>query len=245
MGSPQPRNQSWIQPIPSYSRTKHILTRVLTEGKPAKASGDLISRFRRTSWISTKRCRQPTCRDEENSSYAYAAAAFVESSIGPNKLRSWTTAACKTPRPHSRHKEGLWSFVNWPKFIPGLADQQRWLHNLYPHAEARMYPPPPPNPPQDLQGYQRYTDKGEGSHHPYGDYGWPAEASSEYEGNPHHHYSYQEDADCITFLRGWYFCWVMLLLPVGAMLPLIDRVIKKTASGCWSNAASHRYSKKI
>ncbi|KAL6652796.1 hypothetical protein ACP70R_011721 [Stipagrostis hirtigluma subsp. patula] len=98
-------------------------------------------------------------------------------------------------------------------------------HHLYPHPEARVYPPPPPNP-QDPQGYQRYM--GEENPPPHSYYGWsgqpaPAPALAEYGGNPHYQYGYQEDADCITFLRGWSFCWAVLLLLVGAVLPLMNK----------------------
>ncbi|CAN6234833.1 unnamed protein product [Urochloa humidicola] len=69
------------------------------------------------------------------------------------------------------------------------------VHNLYPHAQPELYPPPPPPPaaanPQGAYQYQYQGYMGGTEHPAYGDHA--------YAGSPLH---YQDDADCITFLRG-------------------------------------------
>ncbi|KAK3144915.1 hypothetical protein QOZ80_4AG0319650 [Eleusine coracana subsp. coracana] len=64
------------------------------------------------------------------------------------------------------------------------------VHNLYPDVQPTVYPPPV-NP--QAQGYQYQTYFGEEDP----SYGWP-------ENRPFQH-GFQEDPDCITFLRGCFF----------------------------------------
>ncbi|XP_062224749.1 protein CYSTEINE-RICH TRANSMEMBRANE MODULE 7-like [Phragmites australis] len=63
------------------------------------------------------------------------------------------------------------------------------VHSLYPHPQPRVYPPPP-NP----QGYQTYLGEDNSS------YGWSEQQTAPSQGP--FLYGYQDDADCVTFLRG-------------------------------------------
>ncbi|TVU14765.1 hypothetical protein EJB05_38258, partial [Eragrostis curvula] len=126
--------------------------------------------------------------------------------------------------------------------------------NLYPHVQPQVYPPPPNPQGQGYQQYQGYLGEENPS---YSSYGWsqhPPPAHSQQ--GPFQHY--QEDPDCITFLRGcnlqipivimigikesyqnWdSFCWAVLLLPAGAMLPLIETTEETKPSGESSSPAT-------
>lgn len=61
---------------------------------------------------------------------------------------------------------------------------------LYPYPQASVYPPP------SSHGYQTYL----GEENP--SYNWPGQPAPSDRGP--HLYSYQDDPDCLTFLRGWY-----------------------------------------
>lgn len=73
------------------------------------------------------------------------------------------------------------------------------VHNLYPQAQPTVYPPPPNPHGQDQ--YQSYF----GEENP--SYGWPEHPPPTAQSQGPFQHGYQEDADCITFLRGWYVCF--------------------------------------
>lgn len=68
--------------------------------------------------------------------------------------------------------------------------------NLYPQAQPTVYPPPPNSHGQDQ--YQNYFGEGNPS------YGWPEHPPPTAHSRGPFQHGYQEDPDCITFLRGWY-----------------------------------------
>ncbi|CAL5027797.1 unnamed protein product [Urochloa decumbens] len=74
------------------------------------------------------------------------------------------------------------------------------VHNLYPHAQPELYPP---------GGYQYYQGYLGGAEQPPYGQAWSGQASP-YDAGPLH---YQDDADCITFLRGCLAglccCWLL------------------------------------
>ncbi|XP_025824578.1 uncharacterized protein LOC112900065 [Panicum hallii] len=77
---------------------------------------------------------------------------------------------------------------------------------LYPHAQPGLYPPPPP-PANQHRGYQQYQGYFGGAEHP--SHPWSEQPAAS-DGGPFH---YQDDADCITFLRGCLAglccCWLL------------------------------------
>ncbi|KAJ1270733.1 hypothetical protein BS78_06G074000 [Paspalum vaginatum] len=78
-------------------------------------------------------------------------------------------------------------------------------HNLYPHAQPQpgLYPPPPP---PEQEGYQQYQYQGYLGGAADRARGWSEQAAPLSDdadaGRRPFHYHYQDDADCITFLRG-------------------------------------------
>ncbi|TVU14808.1 hypothetical protein EJB05_38301, partial [Eragrostis curvula] len=83
----------------------------------------------------------------------------------------------------------------FPQLIPWF---DFTVPNLYPHVQPQVYPPPPNPQGQGYQQYQGYLGEENPS---YSSYGWsqhPPPAHSQQ--GPFQHY--QEDPDCITFLRG-------------------------------------------
>ncbi|XBI92079.1 hypothetical protein VPH35_029235 [Triticum aestivum] len=62
------------------------------------------------------------------------------------------------------------------------------VHNLFPYPQASVYPPP------SSHGYQTYL----GEENP--SYNWAGQPAPSDRGP--HLYSYQDDPDCLTFLRG-------------------------------------------
>ncbi|KAG0525509.1 hypothetical protein BDA96_06G062800 [Sorghum bicolor] len=102
------------------------------------------------------------------------------------------------------------------------------VHNLYPDAQPQpgLYPPPPPPPanPERGYGYQYQGYFGEAANPPPYAGRWPEQAApAPSDGDP---FYYQDDADCITFLRGCVagLCCCCLLGP-GAMLLLRRSVV--------------------
>uniref|UniRef100_A0A453BVR1 Uncharacterized protein n=1 Tax=Aegilops tauschii subsp. strangulata TaxID=200361 RepID=A0A453BVR1_AEGTS len=62
------------------------------------------------------------------------------------------------------------------------------VRNLFPYPQASVYPPP------SSHGYQTHLGEESPS------YNWPGQAAPSDRGP--HLYSYQDDPDCLTFLRG-------------------------------------------
>jgi hypothetical protein len=99
------------------------------------------------------------------------------------------------------------------------------VHNLYPpHAQPGLYPPPRQANPREgyrHQYYQGYSGGAEQPPYSYGHSTWPGQAAPSDDAGPFH---YHDDADCITFLRGWY---ILLCSMVSA-----TRILSKSFSPC-------------
>ncbi|XP_004977956.2 uncharacterized protein LOC101775898 [Setaria italica] len=87
--------------------------------------------------------------------------------------------------------------------MPGSKDSYSpQVHNLYPHAQPGLYPPPQAPAANPQGGYQyQYQDCSGGAEQPPYSYGrtWPGQPAPSDAGP----FYYQDDADCITFLGGW------------------------------------------
>ncbi|EAY93930.1 hypothetical protein OsI_15704 [Oryza sativa Indica Group] len=70
------------------------------------------------------------------------------------------------------------------------------VHNLYPYPQPRVYPPPPVS---EGYGYQTYF----GEDNQEASCGWSQQQPSAPSDGPYN-YGYNDDPDCLTFLRGWY-----------------------------------------
>jgi hypothetical protein len=80
---------------------------------------------------------------------------------------------------------------------------------LYPDDQLGLYPPPTTTTnPHGGYGYQYQGYFGEAANPPYAG-SWPQQRGAPSDGGP---FYYQDDADCITFLRGWYVCMFHFLL---------------------------------
>ncbi|VAH31886.1 unnamed protein product [Triticum turgidum subsp. durum] len=111
------------------------------------------------------------------------------------------------------------------KIHPSRIITNRWffVHNLFPYPEASVYPPP------SSHGYQTHL----GEENP--SYNWAGQPAPSDRGP--HLYSYQDDPDCLTFLRGCVAttdCYYdYLLRRVSSLLPLGDsRVLKLNNFAC-------------
>ncbi|XP_052153866.1 protein CYSTEINE-RICH TRANSMEMBRANE MODULE 6-like [Oryza glaberrima] len=79
------------------------------------------------------------------------------------------------------------------------------VHNLYPYPQPRVYPPPPVS---EGYGYQTYF----GEDNQEASCGWSQQQPSAPSDGPYN-YGYNDDPDCLTFLRGCLagFCCCCLL----------------------------------